>query len=479
MDILFFDDNQVLNYIVSQKLEKEGYRVYSALSRDEALSWLGKGNKPAIALLDIVDEERVFRGEIIPRDPEAGFKIADKIKEIDPTIPILFFSGYGDDEEISHKIKAQYITADFYDKGAKDTHEVNEKILKEISGKINSLFDLQRQQSGLESYFSKAFGNKIGIEKKEALNEENEYEKKDWERRIYIVDIFDLMLVQTRNEPQKDLIEMKTQRLDEKELVKVISRELKERMLTLKEITESVKVSELKEAIGALNRAINQDKWDSEDKRAKSPYLKYTNQCLLFLFKNKEGYFRLTGGAEWLDEFINSQLDFVTDKSKKDWLPEEKERYEVIMEAILNKLKKRIDETTALEPITNKDANKWSSELSNPILFVEYQQGESPGDANLILIRTVTRQFLEILDSGGEKNKIFNVNLTDFENQIQVLCDTKGITYPFLRLNSIIINPSFVQSFMEASICFDNGTTASISNTDYQELRKGFPTLRT
>ena len=84
MDILFFDDNQVLNYIVSQKLEKEGYRVYSALSRDEALSWLGKGNKPAIALLDIVDEERVFRGEISPRDPEAGFKIADKIKEIDP-----------------------------------------------------------------------------------------------------------------------------------------------------------------------------------------------------------------------------------------------------------------------------------------------------------------------------------------------------------------------------------------------------------
>ena len=82
--LLFADDNKNIREFCRQELEDEGYRVVLARDGREAVR-LVREEHPDLAILDIC----------MPR--AGGLEAVERIKTIDPAIPIIFFTANDED----------------------------------------------------------------------------------------------------------------------------------------------------------------------------------------------------------------------------------------------------------------------------------------------------------------------------------------------------------------------------------------------
>jgi DNA-binding response OmpR family regulator len=92
--VLIVEDDKFLRELMSQKLTKEGYEVFSAVDGEEGVKKV-KEEKPDIILLDL----------ILPGID--GFEVLTKVKE-DPSvssIPVIILSNLGQKEDIERGMK--------------------------------------------------------------------------------------------------------------------------------------------------------------------------------------------------------------------------------------------------------------------------------------------------------------------------------------------------------------------------------------
>ncbi|MBR1734680.1 MAG: sigma-54-dependent Fis family transcriptional regulator [Alphaproteobacteria bacterium] len=82
--ILIIDDDAEVRSLISGVLSDEGYQTYLAANEQEAIS-SAKSNMPDLAFLDLW----------IKDDESAGFKILDKLKNINSELPVVIISGHG------------------------------------------------------------------------------------------------------------------------------------------------------------------------------------------------------------------------------------------------------------------------------------------------------------------------------------------------------------------------------------------------
>jgi CheY-like chemotaxis protein len=82
----------------SRVLERTGFEVVSCEDGQEAIEVLESGERFALMLTDVV----------MPR--ASGRELADRAKEIDPWMPVLFMSGYTEDIISSHDVMTQDMT---------------------------------------------------------------------------------------------------------------------------------------------------------------------------------------------------------------------------------------------------------------------------------------------------------------------------------------------------------------------------------
>ncbi len=80
--ILIVDDDSDIRYILSKTLKKEGYKVIEAADGFEGIESVQE-QKPDLVILDIM----------MPR--MSGWEACDKIKEIDPYLPIAILTVKG------------------------------------------------------------------------------------------------------------------------------------------------------------------------------------------------------------------------------------------------------------------------------------------------------------------------------------------------------------------------------------------------
>ena len=93
-NVLIVEDDKILRELVSQKLEKENYKILTAIDGEEGLKKI-KEEKPDLVLLDL----------ILPGID--GFEVLERIKqdtEINK-IPIVILSNLGQKEEIEKGLK--------------------------------------------------------------------------------------------------------------------------------------------------------------------------------------------------------------------------------------------------------------------------------------------------------------------------------------------------------------------------------------
>jgi DNA-binding response OmpR family regulator len=93
-NILVVEDDKILRELISQKLEKENYKISAAIDGEEGLKKV-KEEKPDIVLLDL----------ILPGID--GFEVLERIKQ-DPEInkiPVVILSNLGQKEEIEKGLK--------------------------------------------------------------------------------------------------------------------------------------------------------------------------------------------------------------------------------------------------------------------------------------------------------------------------------------------------------------------------------------
>ncbi len=83
-NILIVDDDAEVRSLISDVLSDEGYNTRQAANEQEAISQV-KNNMPYLVFLDLW----------IENDESAGFKILEKIKNINSEIPIIIISGHG------------------------------------------------------------------------------------------------------------------------------------------------------------------------------------------------------------------------------------------------------------------------------------------------------------------------------------------------------------------------------------------------
>lgn len=86
--ILIIDDNLELAMMTRDVLAEAGYRVEAARTAEDALDMLAQGLRPCIALTDI------------NMPSMSGFELANKIKEQDPDVGIIYFTGFAQRTEI-------------------------------------------------------------------------------------------------------------------------------------------------------------------------------------------------------------------------------------------------------------------------------------------------------------------------------------------------------------------------------------------
>jgi CheY-like chemotaxis protein len=83
--ILVLDDEPDVRKLITTTLTSDGYRVLTADNGESAIKAFKKSRQPVdLALLDVVSPGM------------SGPMVADRIAELEPKLPILFMSGYGD-----------------------------------------------------------------------------------------------------------------------------------------------------------------------------------------------------------------------------------------------------------------------------------------------------------------------------------------------------------------------------------------------
>jgi two-component system, cell cycle sensor histidine kinase and response regulator CckA len=81
--ILLVEDEENVRRVTGRLLERLGFRVLLASSAEEALElYEGKGVRPDLVLTDVV------------MPGLTGIQLAERLRTLDPTLPILFTSGY-------------------------------------------------------------------------------------------------------------------------------------------------------------------------------------------------------------------------------------------------------------------------------------------------------------------------------------------------------------------------------------------------
>lgn len=93
-NILIADDEQEIRYFLTESIEKEGYKVFSATNGKEAVE-IAKNNSIDLAILDV-------------RMPEMdGINATKRIKKIDRNIEVLVITGYGDLQSLREVIEQE------------------------------------------------------------------------------------------------------------------------------------------------------------------------------------------------------------------------------------------------------------------------------------------------------------------------------------------------------------------------------------
>jgi two-component system, NtrC family, nitrogen regulation response regulator NtrX len=94
LDILIVDDERDIRELVAGVLEDEGYATRVAANSDAALAALVE-RRPSLVLLDVW-----LQGSRLD-----GLELLDVLKERDPTLPVLVFSGHGNIDTAVHAIR--------------------------------------------------------------------------------------------------------------------------------------------------------------------------------------------------------------------------------------------------------------------------------------------------------------------------------------------------------------------------------------
>lgn len=94
LDILIVDDERDIRELVAGVLEDEGYTTRVAADSDAALTALAE-RRPSLVLLDVW-----LQGSRLD-----GLELLDVLKERDPTLPVLVFSGHGNIDTAVHAIR--------------------------------------------------------------------------------------------------------------------------------------------------------------------------------------------------------------------------------------------------------------------------------------------------------------------------------------------------------------------------------------
>ena len=94
LDILIVDDERDIRELVAGVLEDEGYTTRVAADSDAALAALAE-RRPSLVLLDVW-----LQGSRLD-----GLELLDVLKERDPTLPVLVFSGHGNIDTAVHAIR--------------------------------------------------------------------------------------------------------------------------------------------------------------------------------------------------------------------------------------------------------------------------------------------------------------------------------------------------------------------------------------
>jgi two-component system nitrogen regulation response regulator NtrX len=94
LDILIVDDEKDIRELVAGVLEDEGYTTRVAADSDAALAALAE-RRPSLVLLDVW-----LQGSRLD-----GLELLDVLKERDPTLPVLVFSGHGNIDTAVHAIR--------------------------------------------------------------------------------------------------------------------------------------------------------------------------------------------------------------------------------------------------------------------------------------------------------------------------------------------------------------------------------------
>jgi DNA-binding response OmpR family regulator len=112
--ILLVDDEDSIHLLYREELEEQGFEVHSAMSGEDALKILST-LKPNLIILDI------------NMPGMNGIDVLRKIKEMDPTMPVILSSAY---QEFKQDLST-WASEDFVVKSA-DMTELIESVLKHV-----------------------------------------------------------------------------------------------------------------------------------------------------------------------------------------------------------------------------------------------------------------------------------------------------------------------------------------------------------
>ena len=113
--ILIVEDDKFLRELISQKLTKEGYTIFSAIDGEEGVKKI-KEEKPDLVLLDL----------ILPGID--GFEVLTQMREMPLTasVPVIILSNLGQKEDVERGLKLG--AADYLIKAHFTPGEIIEKI---------------------------------------------------------------------------------------------------------------------------------------------------------------------------------------------------------------------------------------------------------------------------------------------------------------------------------------------------------------
>lgn len=205
--ILIVDDNPNALLRMKTLLEHEGFEIEDYSNFGKALDWLKQpGNKPDLALLDIVDKPKKFGvppEELENYEPQpddyGGFKIAEAVKKIDKNIPIIFFSGYHKIPDIKSKAKEFEPIVIFPKGGTADIDDIDTDTGIKIKEAIQEVFEKRRKRVTNSEYYSKATFGKFRLKgeatMKIKISEEDFEVTEDCD---FLIEIHDIIYAQSQ-----------------------------------------------------------------------------------------------------------------------------------------------------------------------------------------------------------------------------------------------------------------------------------------